>query len=239
MTLPFFSKFENPIKTDIHSHLLPNIDDGVKTIEETLIIARRFEALGYTKLITTPHVMGDVYCNETDTILQSLEMVRDAFERENISLEITASPEYYLDEHFLNLLKSGTLLPFSERYLLFETGYQSRPMILSEALFEIQSKGYIPVLAHPERYLYLHDDIEQYLELKSMGVLFQINVKSLKSHAPAVIKNLHKIIEHGLVDFIGSDAHRIKEIHDYEKLLQHKSYRNIFKKNRLLNNTLI
>jgi len=239
MNLSFFQKFENPVTTDIHSHLLPNIDDGVKSIDETLIIARRFEALGYRKLVTTPHVMGHMYRNETDTILYGLDTVRSAFEKENISLEITASPEYYLDEHFLEILKNGTILPFSEKYLLFETSYQSKPMIFHEALFEIQAQGYTPVLAHPERYLYLHDNIEQYLELKSLGVLFQINVKSLKSHSPAVIKNLHKIIEHGLVDFIGSDVHRVKEIHDFEKLLRHKHYRNIFKKNTPLNNTLL
>jgi len=238
MKLPFSPKFTNPIKIDIHSHLLPNIDDGVKTIDDTLVIARRFEALGYTKLITTPHIMGHMYNNDTDTILQKLDIVKNALKKEKINLDITASAEYYLDEHFLKLLKNGTLLPFGKKYLLFETSYQNSPLILNEVLFEIQSKGFIPVLAHPERYIYLHGDIEQYYKLKSMGVLFQINVKSLKSHSPAVFKNLLKIIDHGLVDFMGSDVHRIKEIYDFEKLLHSRNYKKIFKKNNLLNNTL-
>jgi len=238
MIFPSFGQFKNPITVDLHSHLLPAIDDGVKTIDESIKIIKKFKELGYKKLIITPHIMSHMYPNTKNNILGALDDIRSRLNYEKISITLEASAEYYLDQHFLDLLSKKDILPFHHKYILFETTYQSKPMILIEAIFEMQAKGYIPVLAHPERYLYLHNNMEQYLELKDLGVLFQTNVKSLKSYSSPVSKMAHKLINMGLVDFMGSDVHRVKDIQNFEKLLKTRMYKNIFKKNTILNNTL-
>jgi tyrosine-protein phosphatase YwqE len=155
---PSSNKFINPISIDIHSHLLPGIDDGTKSIEESLTIIKKFQQLGYTKLITTPHIMSHIYQNTKDIILEKLDLLQTRIQDENINITIEASAEYYLDNDFLDKIKKKDILPFTDKYVLFETTYQSRPMILNKAIFEMQSKGYTPVLAHPERYLYLHNN---------------------------------------------------------------------------------
>ena len=238
MIFPIFNSFNNPIYVDLHSHLLPDIDDGVKSIKESLTIIKKFQELGYKKLITTPHIMSHRYPNTKDIILKKLELLQKYIENENLNIKIVASAEYYLDNTFLEQIKTNTLLPFNNKYILFETTYQSEPINLFEVIFEMQSKGYIPVLAHPERYFYLHESLEKYHELKELGVLFQVNVKSLKNQNHSISKMGLKLINLGLVDFMGSDIHKTSEMKHFEKLLTSRMYENIFKKNTILNNTL-
>ncbi len=230
-----FKKFENPIKIDIHSHLLPNIDDGVKTINSSLEILRGFEKLGYTKVITTPHIMSDSYPNTKEIIEEKLALMRRELKKANINIELDAGAEHYVDMEFLNMLSEDRVVPFCGKFLLFETSYMSKPIILEEAIFEISSKGYIPVIAHPERYLYLHDNFDDYIELKRLGVLFQVNVKSLKHTNNHIYKMAMKLIKHGMVDFLGSDTHRMRDLEDLAKLIESKDYKNIFKNNQILN----
>jgi len=236
---PFFFKptIVNPIRVDIHSHLLPGIDDGVKTLKESIEIIKRFKSLGYQKLITTPHIFSDIYPNTIETIQEKLYIVQNELKKESIDIVIEASAEYYLDMKFLELIEDNELLPFKGNYILFETPCTSKLMILDVAIESLIRKGYIPVLAHPERYHYLYsDNLERYKELKRMGVLFQVNLKSLQSHSKSMKKTALKLIKAGLVDFIGSDAHRMRDILIVEKVLKMKEYQNIIKNNRLLNN---
>lgn len=235
----FFSLFEysNPIKVDIHSHLLPGIDDGVRTIEEAVAIIKKFQLLGYSKLITTPHIISDFYPNNRNIINKKLHNLREALKKENIEITIEASAEYYVDMEFLKLIESEELIPFMGRYVLFETSYSAKPMILEQAIFEMIDKGYIPVLAHPERYIYLHHDFELYKRLKAQGVLFQVNIKSLQHKSKSIYKVALQLINSGLVDFIGSDVHRMKDIVKLEKIIKGKEYKSVIKKNKLLNNS--
>jgi len=234
----FFSKSEqiNPITVDIHSHLLPNIDDGVKTIEESIAIIKKFKFLGYRKLITTPHIFSDLYPNTKDIIEEKLKIVRDELEAQNITINLEASAEYYLDMEFLKIIEDDDLLPFNKNYILFETPCSMKLIILEIAINNLLNKGYIPVLAHPERYHYLYDNnLEKYKELKRSGVLFQVNLKSLQSQSKSIKKMALKLIKMGLVDFIGSDVHKMKDIITIEKVLKSKEYRTIINKNNLLN----
>lgn len=235
----FFSlfKYSNPIKVDIHSHLLPGIDDGVRTIEEAVAIIKKFQLLGYSKLITTPHIISDFYPNNRNIINKKLHNLREALKKENIEITIEASAEYYVDMEFLKLIESEELIPFMGRYVLFETSYSAKPMILEQAIFEMIDKGYIPVLAHPERYIYLHHDFELYKRLKAQGVLFQVNIKSLQHKSKSIYKVALQLINSGLVDFIGSDVHRMKDIVKLEKIIKGKEYKSVIKKNKLLNNS--
>ncbi len=228
--------YTNPITVDIHSHLLPGIDDGVRTIEESVAIIKKFKLLGYSKLITTPHIISDLYPNSREIITQKLQEVQDAIKDDNIDIAIEASAEYYVDIEFLKLIENDELLPFMGNYILFETAYSSKPMILEQAIYSLQVKGYIPVLAHPERYHYLHKDIALYKALKAQGVLFQLNIKSLQNRSKAIYNIALKLINLGLIDFIGSDVHKMKDIEKLTKTLKSSAYKNTIKKNNLLNN---
>ncbi|HIP14815.1 MAG TPA: capsular biosynthesis protein [Sulfurimonas autotrophica] len=225
-----------PITVDIHSHLLPGIDDGVKSMKDAITIIKKFKMLGYSKLITTPHIIPDFYPANKELIIQKLQAVRTALQAENIEIILEASAEYYVDMNFLKLIEEDELIPFMGHYILFETGYTSKPMILEVAIKALIEKGYIPVLAHPEQYIYLHHDINLYKELKAMGVLFQVNIKSLQYKSKSVYKIAKKLIQLNLVDFVGSDVHRIRDMEKLERTLQTKEYLNMITTNKILNN---
>ncbi|CAA6820376.1 MAG: Unknown protein [uncultured Sulfurovum sp.] len=226
----------NPFKTDIHSHLLPGIDDGSQNLKESLHLIKQLHLLGYSKLITTPHIISDYYPNNREIITEKLYTVQEALKLENVDITIEAGAEYYVDMHFLNAIEDEDLLTFKKHYVLFETDYTSQPMILKEVIQNLLAKGYIPVLAHPERYAYLHHNIEAYKELKALGVLFQINAKSLYSKSSPSYKIALKLIKLGLVDFVGSDTHRMRDIKRLESFLRSKTCQQMIKLNIIKNN---
>jgi tyrosine-protein phosphatase YwqE len=227
--------FVNPVKIDLHSHLLPGIDDGVDTIEESIKIIKKFKSLGYTKLITTPHIISDSYPNTKEIIQSKLQEVQQAIKNENIDIEIEAGAEHYIDMSFLKDLEEDKVVPFANKYILFETSYVSKPIIFEQAIFDIQAKGYIPVLAHPERYRYMHENIEHYKKLKNIGVLFQMNIKSLRDISNPLYKVSLQLMKSGLIDFIGSDVHRMKDMIDLARIINEKPYQIIFNNNKILN----
>ena len=237
MNLFSFINPTNPIKVDIHSHLLPGIDDGIKTMKEAVEIIKKFKILGYHKLITTPHVISDSYPNNRQIITKKLQEVKEALQENDIDIILEASAEYYVDMEFLELIENDELIPFMKHYILFETSYLSKPIILEHAIGLIIKKGYIPVMAHPERYLYLHQNIQLYKDLKLQGVLFQVNIKSLQNRYKSIYKVAVKLINLGLVDFIGSDVHRMSDIIKVESVIKSKLYKSAIKKNLLLNNS--
>ena len=200
--------------TDLHSHLLPGIDDGVQSIQESIDVIKGFKNLGYKKLITTPHIMYDFYKNDAEIIQSKLKDVRQAINEESIEIEIGAAAEYYLDEYFLELINSDEkLLSFGSNYVLFELSFMSKPMILKEAIFNMQTKGYKPVLAHAERYLYYHKNINELTELHDTGVLLQLNLLSLSGfYSKEVKKMANKLIDLNMISFIGSDCHNANQL---------------------------
>jgi protein-tyrosine phosphatase len=229
----------NPLKVDIHSHLLPGLDDGVKSFEESLTIIQYFQDLGYTRLITTPHVMADAYRNTSASILEKCKDLQSFLLGKKINLEIAAAAEYYLDEGLLNKLEQDEpLLTFGENYLLFETNFLNEPLNLRDFIFIATTKGYKPVLAHPERYLYLHNNLDKAEDLLDRGVLFQINISSLTGYYSHEAQRMAgKLIERGWIHWLGSDCHHLQ----HAKLIN-DAYRNKYFKKAitlpLLNNTL-
>jgi tyrosine-protein phosphatase YwqE len=231
-----YNAANNPFKVDIHSHLLPGIDDGSQSLKESLLLIKELHLLGYSKLITTPHIISDYYPNNREIIKEKLHIVQKALKLEDIDILLEASAEYYVDMHFLNLIEDENLLTFKEHYVLFETDYMSKPMILKEVIRSLLYKGYIPVLAHPERYAYLHNNMEAYKELKALGVLFQINAKSLYNKSTPSSKIALKLIKLGLVDFVGSDTHRMRDIKRLESFLRSSTCQKMIKLNTIKNN---
>ena len=227
------------LKTDLHSHLIPGIDDGAKNLEESLQLVRALHALGYRRLITTPHTMMHRFPNSTDTIRRGLDTLREAIHTAAIPVTIDAASEYYLDEHFLAMIQQKTLLTFGESEVLFEMSYVIPPVELDTVLFELQSHGYTPVLAHPERYLYLHEHIEEYARLKARGVRFQVNINSLGGYYSKPVRKAAKtLMEHGWIDYLGSDTHHQRHADTLAQVLRSGIVAKVKAKNSLRNDLL-
>lgn len=201
-------KFDLPVKTDIHSHLVPGIDDGVQTLEESINLISTFVKMGYKKLITTPHIMSDYYKNTPEIIRTGLETVKSELKKNNINIPIEAASEYYVDEKFIKKIGEEELLTFGDNYILIESNTINYSDIIRNAIWELNLAGYKPVYAHPERYTYFWKSYQSLTQIKDMGVLFQINIPSLAGfYNPQVQKFAEKLVDDKLVDFIGSDAH--------------------------------
>lgn len=212
------------LKLDLHSHLIPEIDDGSKSVEDSLNMLRRFKDLGFQKVITTPHVMSDFYRNTPEIINGGLEKVKEALKANHIELEIEAAAEYYLDEYFVSLIEKGELLTLGKNYVLFELPFLAEPPNLSSVIFALQSNGYEPILAHPERYPYWYSNFEKYRELKERGVHLQLNILSLIGHySPQTQKIAERLIDEELISFLGTDCHH--EMHlDLIEIARQKKY---------------
>ena len=201
---------------DMHSHLLPGLDDGAETLEHSLGLLRALRDMGFRKLVMTPHIMGDFYKNTPEGIRAALHLLREAAAAEGLGdVELDCAAEYYLDEFLGRKLADGTeMLTFGgeKRYLLFETSYMNEPFNLFDIIFEMKAQGYQPVLAHPERYTYLYGrfaDIEKMR--RDYGVLLQVNLNSLAGYySPAAKKVAEQLVDGGLVDFAGTDTHNLR-----------------------------
>lgn len=207
--LPEFN-FSN-IGTDMHSHILPGIDDGAQTINDSLLLAKKFQALGFKKLIATPHIMADYYRNTPDTINKALDVLRKGLQEIQLDLEVSAAAEYYLDETLEKKVRQKEVLTFGNQYLLFELSYINTPQNLFDFIKIMQDAGYKPVLAHPERYPYFYNSIENYQQIRETGCLLQLNSIALTGYyGVGAKKTAEEMVENHLVDFIGSDMHHLK-----------------------------
>ena len=225
---------------DIHSHLIPGIDDGSQSMEESLILLKELETLGYEKVITTPHIMSDCYKNNASTILSGLESLREAAASEGLSLQIDAAAEYYLDEYFFDEMKKEQIMSIEEKYVLFESSYISKPLQIEEMIFAIGEAGYIPLMAHPERYRYIKNPQEEYARFKELGVQFQVNLNSFGGHYGKHAKAMaYFLSETGMIDFLGSDIHHLKHVKSLANIFMLPEYHKIFKRNTIKNDTLI
>ncbi len=218
--LPDYSVFV----TDMHSHLIPGIDDGAQDLEQSVELVLALRELGFSKLITTPHIMSDHYKNTPEIILLGLEELRAELVQRNIDIPIEAAAEYYFDEEFLPKLEKEELLNFGSKYLLFELSYINYPENFPEAVFKLMVKGYKPVLAHPERYPFWFKDLEGLKKLRMSGLLLQINLNSLAGYyGPEPKIMAEKLIAERMVDFIGTDCHNMRHVDALKRALFHKS----------------
>jgi tyrosine-protein phosphatase YwqE len=243
--LKWFSKKEEELepldfsilKTDIHSHFIPGIDDGAPDIETSISLIKKMQELGYSKVITSPHVMSDFYQNSSETILKGLADVRAELKIQNINMEIDAAAEYYIDFEFEQKIEKEKFLTFGDNYMLVELPFIEEPKNLFGIIFKLQLEGYKVVLAHPERYAYYK--MEDYNELKNRGVLLQINLLSLIGHySPQIQRKTEQLIEENIVSFVGTDCHNMMHAELYEKCQTKKAWHDLVNSGLLLNNTL-
>jgi tyrosine-protein phosphatase YwqE len=227
------------LKVDVHSHLIPGIDDGSKSLDDSINLILGLASLGYKKIITTPHIMYDYYRNDKETILSGLKRLREALKLHKIDIEIDAAAEYYLDDHFVELIEKKELLTFGDNMVLFELSFFEEPRMLNQVIFNLQLEGYKPVLAHPERYSYWHRSMNKYEELIDKGVLFQANLGSFSgNYGPEVMKIAEKLADNGWISFLGSDTHHMMHIQLLQTLKKNKVIHRLVNSNTLLNSKL-
>lgn len=227
------------LKCDVHSHFIPGIDDGAPTVEASLELLRAMCDMGYAKVVTTPHSMADGYRNPPEVILGGLEKLRRAVKEAQLPMEVNAAAEYYLDHALQEKVAAQQLLTFGTDMVLFELPFVSEPAVLLNVVFEMQTQGYQPVLAHPERYPFWHTNTDTMEKLKDRGVLFQLNFIALAgAYGPAVKKQAERIIDQGWYELVGSDCHSMKHIEAMQAARTEPYLHKLIDGGKLLNATL-
>jgi protein-tyrosine phosphatase len=228
------------IGTDMHSHLLPGIDDGATDLENSLELIKGLHQLGYTKFITTPHIMAGMYHNTPEIINDRLGLVRQALEQHNIPVTIHGAAEYFLDEHVEELLqKKEPLLTISDNLVLTEFSMAQPPMNIKDILFEMQMQGYQPIIAHPERYTYLIQNKGFYNELKDIGCYFQLNILSLSGGYGKVVSELAQyLLKNNFYNLLGTDLHHVRHLDALHNPALTDQLNKVLSDNQLLNRSL-
>jgi protein-tyrosine phosphatase len=215
------------IEVDIHSHLIPGVDDGSQSFEESLSMLKKFASLGYKKIITTPHIMTDFY-NNTESQLKLIHKdLVVKIEREGIDIDLQLAAEYYLDDRLFERIEDPKeeFLTFGNGYLLFETSFMNEPFYLKDFIFKAKSRGIKPILAHPERYAYLQNNDSLIEDLINRELLFQVNINSISGYYSKQVKTLaRKLIDYKNVHFIGSDCHNQRHLEVLEETRTSKYY---------------
>jgi protein-tyrosine phosphatase len=194
------------VMVDMHSHVLPGIDDGAQTPAESIVLVKKMMELGIRKIIATPHIMVDFYRNNKETIGNALEVLKAELKKENITIDIEAAAEHYFDETFENRVQNQELMTMGDNYVLFEFSFISLPPNYIPVVQKMKSMGYRPILAHPERYTYM--TLEQYKNLHDWGCDFQLNTISLTGYYGKDVKaTAELLIDNQLIDFMSSDMH--------------------------------
>lgn len=208
---------------DIHSHLLPGIDDGASSFEETLLLSQGFLEIGVSQFITTPHIIEYVWDNTKEQIQLLEKKTIEELKKNNVSAPIKAAAEYLMDDQFIRLFQSGQLLTLKDNYVLVEISYTNPPLQLYSIIFDLRVAGYIPVLAHPERYVFYHYNFEEYKKLKKAGCLFQLNLLSVVDYyGVGITKIAEKLLKKGMYDFVGSDVHHYNHIEAFKEKVKVK-----------------
>ena len=229
----------SPLVTDMHSHLIPGIDDGAPDMQTVLALLEQMSRLGFRKVITTPHIMSDLYKNNTEIIRKGEKEVKEAIKKTGLNLEFHAVAEYLVDEGFAPLVQKREVMTFGDNYALIELPYYSPPKNLSELLFEMQVAGYKVILAHPERYVYWHQTFSEYEKLKDREVFFQLNTISLSGYYSLTTKKVsEKLIDAGMIDFLGSDLHSFQYLKLLEKSLYELALAKLLNSGKLKNQSL-
>ncbi|HEY0978251.1 MAG TPA: CpsB/CapC family capsule biosynthesis tyrosine phosphatase, partial [Flavobacteriales bacterium] len=226
------------LRCDVHSHFIPGIDDGSPTLEASIELIKAMHELGYTKVVTTPHVMADGFRNTPEIILGGLEKVRRELERQQIPVTIDAAAEYYLDHELEGLVQKRQVLTFGDNLVLFELPFISEPAVLLSLIFSMQTQGYRPVLAHPERYPFWYTDTSRLEQLKERNVLFQLNAIALiGAYGPAARKAAERMIDRGWYELLGSDCHGLDHVRALQVTREEPYLRKLMESGKLINAT--
>lgn len=199
---------------DIHNHLLPGLDDGAQDSTESIELINSLREIGVRHLICTPHIMHNYYENTPEDIRASYTELKSEMDIRNIDdIKVDIAAEHMIDDNFENILEDGSTMPLSDRFMLIEMSYLQPPINFDQAVNKIKSKGYFPILAHPERYSFLNQQKRNYYKLKEEGILLQMNLLSIAGfYGKSVQRASHILLEENLIDFAASDLHNMKQL---------------------------
>ncbi len=209
---------------DFHSHLLPAVDDGIQTMEEAIQMLKKAQQAGFNKILLTPHYMRDYYEIPKEEIKKKIQQLQQKCQEEQISVELFQANEIYLTSHMIELWQENKIATMNQsRYILFELPMNEEPPDLLEIVYQLKNNNLIPIIAHPERYLYFQENPNKLIQWIEQGVLFQANYGSLigqyGKHAQKTIK---LFLTHNFIHFLGTDVHRNGYL--YEQIEKVKKY---------------
>ncbi|SCY69748.1 Tyrosine-protein phosphatase YwqE [Flavobacterium anhuiense] len=209
---------------DIHSHILPGIDDGAKNMTKSIELVSALQKLGVSQMVTTPHINHYVWNNSPEIIQSKLKETQKTLEENKIKMPAQAAAEYFIDSWFENHFKEEKLLTLKDNYVLVEMSYLNAPLNIYKTIFEIQVAGYIPVLAHPERYVFYHNRFSEYEKLKNAGCVFQLNLLStVEYYGSQIAKTADDLLAKGMYNFCGTDVHHKKHIAAFDDKIKIKN----------------
>lgn len=209
---------------DIHSHLLPGIDDGAKTIEDTMSLLQQMKAIGFESIITTPHIITNIWDNTESSIEKKHEETINSIRHKNTEATFGFAAEYMMDDNLIKRIANGKLLTLKDNFILVEMSYICPPLQLYDILFELQLEGYKPILAHPERYLFYHNNFQEFDKLKKSGCQFQLNLLSTVGYyGPKITQIADQLLNKGFIDFVGSDIHHQNHLDAFNKKIRIKN----------------
>lgn len=229
-----------PLGTDMHCHLVPRVDDGSKCMEESIECLNTLKAVGYDRVIITPHFQSPRFQNDEDDICRRYEELKRQAAEAGVEIELAGiGGEYRIDDGFQARLDNPRFLQVAGKYVLVELSLHQQRMGCDEMIFDLQMKGYDIVLAHPERYPYLTLFGSRMEQLRNQGVLFQVNVLSLGGfYGEEPQRRAYKLIEQGWVEFLGTDTHNTMYAQTLIALTHDRKVEKVLEKYTFMNNTL-
>lgn len=235
-----YSPVLSDLETDIHSHFLPGIDDGCKTVEESVSLLSQYSSAGIRRVVCTPHIMKEFYKNNADTIVKAFNTLKDAIHHAGVNVEIHYAAEYFIDDYFEELIEKNEILHFGKsKFVLTELSYFMPYPKYKEIIKNLQHKGYTVILAHPERYSYWHFHLNPLKELHHNGVLMQVNLPSLIDYYGSnVRKQAITLIKNGLIDLAGGDIHNQRYLNAVINVQKNKTFTNAMRYNIFKNKLL-
>lgn len=229
------------IGVDMHSHLLPGLDDGLQELDQTMEFMRKLQLMGYRKFICTPHILSDMYPNSPETILPKLEIVRSALLENKIDVQVDAAAEYMVDIDFENLVNENKrLLTFGKNFILIEMSYAAPSNNIESVIFNLKLKGLQPILAHPERYNYYLGNFKQFQRFIDLGCYLQVNLLSLLGYYGEPSKHTAiSLLKKGMITFLGTDMHHENHLNALKSLASKKSFYKLFENIQIRNKELL
>ncbi|MCD0486873.1 histidinol phosphatase [Pedobacter sp. MC2016-14] len=195
---------------DMHSHLLPGIDDGSPDTDTSVGFINGLKDLGFTKFLCTPHIFTELYPNTRETIEPALKKLKEGLKNANLAVTLGAGAEYMVDETFKI---TDNLMALPGNYVLIEMSYLNESPNIEQVIFDLHIKGYHVILAHPERYNFYHHDYKKFHRFKDMGVLFQLNLLSVMGYyGKEVKKTAEYLLEKKCYDLAATDLHHDKHL---------------------------
>lgn len=209
---------------DLHSHILPGLDDGVRRLEDAVLIVTRMLALGVKRFTFTPHVMFPALLNTRDSIRQKFDLLLSTLQKEGIELDADYGAEYQASEHVLQLIRQGEIIASREGNVLVEHSFYAASPFFNDIVFSLTEKGFTPILAHPERYPFYEQDIVELCgDLKQKGCRLQVNLLSFTGFYGKDAKRKARLLASaGIIDHVSGDIHSLRQVELLERFLRSK-----------------